>query len=99
MLPKMEPVERSRTKNARATKLFEIVRVGILRLFFSHFELIAFQVDGESLIVCEPLRPISVGTGGHVAGNRLQLQPDKSKWLDKDAFEKKWHEASKSVLR
>ena len=99
MLPTMQPVDTSRTKRARATKSFEEVRLGSVRLYFSHFELIAFQVDGSDPVVLVPSKAIGVGTGGHVEGNRLHLEPDKEKWLKKGEFEKKWEAASQSVLK
>jgi hypothetical protein len=56
MLQTIRPVEASRTKRARATKSFEEVRLGPVRLYFSHFELIAFQLDGSLPVVCMPLK-------------------------------------------
>ena len=99
MLPTMQPVESSRTKRARATKLFEQVRIGPVRLYFSHFELIGFQVDGAHPVVCVPLQFIGVGTGGHVENNRLELEPDKTKWFSKNEFEQKWQEISSGIFR
>ena len=89
MLPTMQPMDTSRTKRARATKSFEQVRVGPLRLYFSHFELIGFQLDGELPVVCVPLKPVGVDTGLHVEHHRLELEPDKAKWLSKHDFEQK----------
>jgi hypothetical protein len=97
MLPTMQPVDMSRTKRARATKSFEEVRIGPVRLYFSHFELIGFHLDGALPVVSAPARPIGVSTGGHV--NRLHLEPDKSKWCPKRDFEKKWQEISDAVLQ
>ena len=89
MLPTMQPMDTSRTKRARATKSFEQVRVGPMRLYFSHFELIGFQLDGELTVVCVPLKPVGVGTAAHVEHHRLELEPDKAKWLSKHDFEQK----------
>jgi hypothetical protein len=91
-------MDKSRTKRARATKSFEAVRIGPVRLFFSHFELIGFQLDGEQPAVCVPLKRITINTGSHVERNRLDLEPDKSKWLSKNEFERKWEEVSAGVL-
>jgi hypothetical protein len=99
MLPTMHPVEKSRTKRARATKAFEEVRIGPLRLYFSHYELIGFQLDGKLPVVSAPSQPIGVDTGAYVEQNRLHLEPDKSKWCSKHDFEKKWQEISVTVLR
>jgi hypothetical protein len=99
MLPTMQPVEKSRTQRARATKAFEEVRVGRVRLYFSHFELIGFQVDGSPPAVCLPLAPIGVGTSAHVLQHRSHLEPDKSKWCSKQDFEKKWLEVSGAAFQ
>ena len=48
-------MEISRSSRARATKLFEAVRIGAVRLHFSHFELIGFQLDGDLPVVTVPL--------------------------------------------
>ena len=98
MLPTMQPVDKSRTKRARATKSFEEVRIGPVRLYFSHFELIGFQLDGAPPAVCVPLQPIGVGTGGHVEHNRLYLEADNTKWLSKHDFERKWEEVSNTIF-
>jgi hypothetical protein len=95
----MQPVEKSRTKRARATKSFEEVRIAPVRLYFSHFELIAFQLDGAPPVVCAVLRPIGVDTGTFVELHRLHLEPDKAKWHSKNNFERKWQEASETVFR
>lgn len=94
MLPTMQPVEKSRTKQARATKAFEEVRIGRLGLYFSHFELIGFQLDGAPPVVCVPLEPIGVGTAAHVEQHRHHLEPDKMKWCTKHDFENQWLEVS-----
>ena len=73
MLPTMQPVEKFRTKRGRATKSFEEVRVGPVRLYFSHFELIAFQLDGAPPVVCAVLRPITVDMG-----------PDQAPWTPRN---------------
>jgi hypothetical protein len=99
MLPTMQPIETSRTKRARATKSFEQVRVGPVRLYFSHFELIRFQLDGALPVVCVPIRPVGIGTGGHVEQHRLHLEPDRTKWLSKHEFEQKWHQISSAVFQ
>ena len=99
MLPTMQPMEASRTKRARMTKAFEVVRIGKTRLYFSHFELIGFQLDGRPPVVCVPLRPISVDTGFHVEQHRLQLEPDKEKWCSKNEFERKWQDLEAAVLK
>jgi hypothetical protein len=99
MLPTMQPMDTSRTKRARATKSFEQVRVGPLRLYFSHFELIGFQVDGALPIVCAPLKPIGITTGSHVEHHRLELEPDKARWLSKIDFELEWREISRAVFQ
>jgi hypothetical protein len=98
MLPTMRPVVKSRTKRARATKSFEEVRIGPVRLYFSHFELIGFQLDGALPVVCAPLQPIGVDTGAHVVHNRLALEPDKTKWLTKHDFERKWEEVGNTIF-
>src|SRR5262245_23130735 len=99
MLPTMQPVEKSRTKRARATKSFEEVRIGAVRLYFSHFELIAFQLDGSAPVVCAVLRPVTVDMGAFHQQHRLHLEPDKVKWVSKNDFEKKWQEVSEAVFR
>jgi hypothetical protein len=99
MLPTMQPVEASRTRRARANKAFEVVRVGKTRLYFSHFELIGFQLDGMPPVVCVPLKPIGVDAGAHVEQHRLHLEPDKEKWCSKNEFERKWQELEAAVLR
>jgi hypothetical protein len=92
-------MEASRTKRARATKAFEVVRIGKTRLYFSHFELIGFQLDGMPPVVCVPLRPLTV-TGLHVKQHRrFQLEPDKEKWCSKNEFERKWQEIEAAVLK
>ena len=98
MLPTMKPVYTSRTKRARATKAFEEVRVGSARLYFSHFELIGFQLDGGPPVVCEPQRPYTLNTGTHLDQHRLHLEPDQAKWCTLLAFEKKWEEISKTLF-
>jgi hypothetical protein len=98
MLPTMKPVYKSRTKRARAMKAFEEVRVGSARLYFSHFELIGFQLDGEPPVVCEPQRPYTLDTAHHVDENRLHLEPDQAKWSTLSAFEKKWREIRKMLF-
>jgi hypothetical protein len=97
MLPTMQPVEKSRaTKRGRAIKAFEEVRIGPLRLYFSHFELIVFQLDGKLPVVSAPSQPIGAI---HMEDRRLHLEPDKSKWCSKNDFEKQWEEISATVLR
>src|SRR5262245_34790623 len=99
MLPTMQPMDVARTKRARATKSFEEVRIGRVRLYFSHFELIGFRLDGTPPVVRAPSRPVGVGTGGHVEQNRLRLEPDKTKWHSEHDFERKWQEISATVFR
>ena len=99
MLPTMKPVVASRTKRARATKAFEEVRLGPVRLYFSHFELIGFQLDGALPVACVPLKPITVDTGADVEQHRLHLEPDRTKWCSRHDFEKKWEEISESLLQ
>jgi hypothetical protein len=99
MLPTMQPMDRSRTKRARATKSFEAVRIGPVRLYFSHFELIGFQLDGAPPVVGAVTRPIGVDTGAYVEGHRLQLEPDRSKWCSKTDFERKWQHVSGAIFR
>lgn len=98
MLPTMQPVETSRTKRARATKAFEVVRVGKIRLYFSHFELIGFQLDGLAPVVRFQSKPIGVNTGAHVEQHRLAIEPDKTKWCSKSDFERRWHELEALAL-
>jgi hypothetical protein len=100
MLPTMQPVEASRTRRARATKAFEAVRIGKTRLYFSHFELIGFQLDGmPPVVVCVPLKLIGVYAGVDLELHRLHLEPDKEKWCSKNEFERKWEELEAAVLR
>ena len=99
MLPTMQPMDTSRTKRARATKSFEQVRVGPMRLYFSHFELIGFQLDGALPVVCVPQKPVGVGTGAHVEQHRLDLEPDKTNWVSKHDFEQKWQEIGNAIFR
>ena len=99
MLPTMSPVDPSRTKRARATKSFEEVRIGPVRLYFSHFELIGFQIDGALPVVCASLRPITVDTGAYLERNRLHLEPDRAKWRSKHEFERKWEEVSERLFQ
>jgi hypothetical protein len=54
MPPSMHPVERSQTKLARKTKAFEVVHVGPIRLYFSHWTLIGFESDKTKIVVCVP---------------------------------------------
>jgi hypothetical protein len=98
MLPTMQPIESLRTKRARATKSFEAVHTRRVCLYFSHFELVGFQVYGAPPVVCMPLKPVGPDTGAHVELNRLQLEPDKSKWDSKQDFESKWEDVSRSVF-
>ncbi len=95
----MQPVATSRTKRARATKAFEVVRIGKIRLYFSHFELIGFHLDGQTPVVCVPSKPVGVGTGAHVEQHRLELEPDKANWNSKSDFERKWHELEALALK
>ena len=95
----MHPVDTSRTKRARATKAFEEVRFGKVRLYFSHFELIGFQFDGMLPVVSAPSKPSGIDTGAHVEQNRLHLEPDKTKWCSKHDFENKWQELEATVIR
>ena len=100
MLPTMQPMEASRTKRARATKAFEVVRVGKTCLYFSHFELIGFQLDGMPPVVCVPLNPTGVDARAHVERHRrLHLEPDKEKWCSKNEFERKWQDLEAEVLK
>lgn len=100
MLPSMQPMIASRTKRARATKSFEVVRVGNLQLFFSHYELIGFQFDEQSPVVAAPTSAASVSTPSFVRQHRLRLESDERKerkWHSRVEFERKWN-AVKSVL-
>lgn len=99
MLPTMKPVDSSRTKRARATKPFEEVRIGAVRLYFSHFELIGFQVDGAVPMVCVPLRRKTLNTGAYVEQHRLHLEPDMAKWCSRHEFEKKWEGIGEMLFR
>jgi hypothetical protein len=94
MLPTMRPMEHSRTKRARVMKQFEEVRIGPIRLYFSYFELIGFQVDGFAPVVCGPT---TVDAGSNLDPRRLQLEPDNAKWLPKHAFEAEWEKISGAV--
>jgi hypothetical protein len=98
MLPTMQPVENSsrRTKRGRGINAFEEVRIGPLRLYFSHFELIGFQLDGKPPVVSDPPQPIGAI---HIEARRFHLEPDKSKWCSKNDFEKQWEDISATVFR
>jgi len=96
MLPSMQPMDPARTKSARATKLFEAVRLGPVRLYFSHFELIGFQVDGSPPVV----RVKGTGSNAdHVERHRLRLEPDRTKWLAEIDFERAWEAAYADLFR
>jgi hypothetical protein len=69
------------------------VRFGRVRLFFSHFELIAFQLDDWALVVVVP----EPSTASHVEADRKHLEPDK-KCLTTEQFEAKWQEVAEEVL-
>jgi len=99
MLPTMQPMEKSRTKGARTRKRFEEVHIGPVRLYFSHFELIAFQLDGAAPVVCAILKPMTTNTGMFVEHHRLHLEPDKAKWLSRNDFEKRWMEVSEAIFK
>jgi hypothetical protein len=99
MLPTSQPMEPSRTKRARASKCFEEVRIGAVRLYFSHFESIGFQLDGALPAVRVPSSRPGVNLPIHVEQNRLCLEPDKTKWLSKHDFEMKWEEISNAVFQ
>jgi hypothetical protein len=59
MPPTMQPMQSSRTKRARMYKRFEVVQVGPIRLYFSHFQLIGFESDKTKIVVCAPVTPSS----------------------------------------
>lgn len=88
----MRAVLPSRTKRARATKAFEEVRVGSVRLYFSHFELIGFQRDGHPPVVCAPPKPIGPTTSADIEQHRRHLEPDPAKWLTRNDFERVWED-------
>lgn len=97
MLPTMQPMIPSRTKQARATKAFEQVRVGPVRLYFSHWELIGFQLDGSAPVVCAPVaRP---GASVDIERHRLDIEPDHARWVSRQEFERRWHETGEAVFR
>ncbi len=99
MLPKMSNVHPCRTKLTRKTKLFEELRIGALRLFFSHFELIAFELDGKPPVVCMPPEPRGVETAGHIEDDRKHLESDKAKWIAKAEFERQWEAVAATLFR
>jgi hypothetical protein len=92
MLPSMQPMIPSRTKRARATKAFEQVRIGPVRLYFSHWELIGLQVDGSPPVVCGLETRPGVTTPGHAEQHRRGLEPDESRWVARQEFERRWQE-------
>lgn len=99
MLPTMQPLDPSRTKRARAAKAFEVLRIGPVRLYFSHFELIGFQVDGSPPVVRVAAKAAGVDVGGHVEQHRLRLEPDRSKWYAEFDFERAWEAAFADLFR
>jgi hypothetical protein len=92
MPPTMQPMQTSRTKRARMYKRFEVVQVGPIRLFFSHFQLIGFESDKTKIVVCAPVTP-SGGNECDIAHCAF-LEPDKSKWVSQSVFSEKWTEVS-----
>ena len=98
MPPTMQPMLPSRTKRARLYKRFEVVQVGPIRLFFSHFELIGFETDSTKLVICAPVA-FSNGVESEMNSHRTFLEADKSKWLSQSDFAEKWTEASSVYFR
>ena len=93
MPPTMQPMMTSRTKRARMYKRFEVVQVGPIRLFFSHFELIGFESDKTKIVVCAPVM-YTAGNESEMNAHRAILDPDQSKWVSKSEFSEKWTEIS-----
>jgi hypothetical protein len=90
MPPTMQPMLSSRTKRARMYKRFEVVQVGPIRLFFSHFQLIGFESDKTKIVVCAPVMP--TGSSEADVTHCAFLEPDKSKWVSQSEFSEKWTE-------
>jgi hypothetical protein len=86
MLPTMQALKGSRTGH--------VVRVGPLRLFFSFYHLIAFQVDGEPPTV-------SVNCHGRQTTEKhlKVIEPDGTKWVTDQEFAKRWLVASRAIHR
>ena len=85
MLPTMQRLNRSRTA--------EVVRIGHLQLYFSFFNLIGFQIDGQHAVVCAETHRRTTTTK-----HLLLIEPDKSKWITHLEFTQKWMENSKKFL-
>ena len=99
MPPTMQPMLKARTKQSRKTKCFEVVNVGPLRLYFSHFELIAFESDKTKFVVCAPIGSSNVATSAGREEHRLILEPDKSNWVSGPEFSRKWTKVADTYFK
>jgi hypothetical protein len=97
MPPTMQPMMTSRTKRARMYKRFELVHVGPIRLYFSFFELIAFESDKTKVVVGAPSK--ASANEGEMNQHRLMLEPDKAKWVSPSDFSEKWTEVSEIYFK